>query len=252
MRKPRAFPSLLAMLFFLLTGLVSVPAVSAITIDGIFDEALEWAGFHAADDGVGGSGYVGPGYGGQLFDVEYIGLKPVGDKIYFGIQTGFDLPNGSVYEGTTYHPGDLALDVDGDGFYEYAIDFNITSGVVTFDLYEVSTWQGVKYSAHAESNPFQYASGTWLASFGGAYGAGVFANNSDGGTSHVLEGGFEMSLLGLYAGGPVTLHWTMDCGNDHLEVTSTPVPEPSTLILVGSGGMGVLLLARRRGRGFRQ
>ena len=43
-------------------------------------------------------------------------------------------------------------------------------------------------------------------------------------------------------------HWAMQCGNDSIEGGSTPVPEPATLLLLGSGLIGFGILGRKRFR----
>jgi len=219
----------------------------AVTVDGVFDNTGEWAGYHASEDGVGIGGFVGPGWGGQDFDVEYLGLRETGNTVYFGLQTGFDLSDGEVvYGSTTYYAGDFALDVNGDGFYEYAIDFSVSGGVPSFSLYQVTSWEDPEF---ASSTPYRRDSATLLYDstfFDGAYGEGVFANNSDGGTSYVLEGSFDFSLLALYSGGDIGIHWTMSCGNDVLDFETTPAPEPSTYILLGSAMAGLVAWRRRQ------
>jgi len=41
-------------------------------------------------------------------------------------------------------------------------------------------------------------------------------------------------------------HWTMACGNDVVEGGGTPVPEPATMLLLGSGLLGLAGYAKRR------
>jgi len=228
-------------------------ASQAVTVDGVFDDTGEWAGYHADDDGVGSNGFVNPGWGGQDFDVEYLGLKITGNTVYFGLQTGFDLSDGVVVsDGTTYYAGDIAINVDGDSFFEYAIDFSVSGGVPSYSLYQVNSWDDPYFSS---SSPYKRDSASLLygsSFFDGAYGSGVFANNTDSGTSYVLEGSFDLSLLALYSGGDIGIHWTMSCGNDVLDFSTTPVvtPEPSTYILLGSAMAG-LMAWRRRQKGIR-
>jgi len=41
-------------------------------------------------------------------------------------------------------------------------------------------------------------------------------------------------------------HWTMACGNDVVEGGGTPVPEPATMLLLGSGLLGLAGLGRKK------
>lgn len=207
--------------------------MSTPTVDGTFG-LTEWAGYYADGDGV-----IGPGVGGQAYDVEYLGLYIESGTVYFGLQTGFDLVSGRDWYGTHFEPGDFALDIDDDGAYDYGIDFSFPGGpVVDFTLYSNPTWESVYYSQHtSEADPWQ-GSGALVASFSGAYGT-----PSD---SYVLEGSFDLALLGLYFDGPITIHWTMECGNDYLDQTSSPVPEPSTMLLFGTGFLGLAMIGRKK------
>lgn len=230
---------------------------SAITIDGDFD-TTEWAGYYADEDFVGSGGYVGPGWGGQDFDVERLGLQfTTNGTLYFGLRTGFDVINGVDYGGSHYTSGDFAFDVNTDGTYDFAVDFSFTGTTPNFSLYRVSDWQDVLYAAHAVANPFEYDStaGTEAlvlapTDIAGAYGVD--------GTSYILEGSFDLSALeytdlglyavNLYSGGDISMRWTMSCGNDFLEITTAPIPEPSTYLLLGSGIIGLAFWRRRRAK----
>ena len=239
MQRKFGFLAFLMVVVFLFSGNVLATPM----IDGIFEFA-EWDGYYADDDGVGSNGYVNPGWGGQAYDVEYLGLYITNDKVYFGLQTGFDVSS-TVQE---YPPGDFALDVNGDGDYEYAIDFSISGTSANYTLVDMATsgasWADVAY--YSDANPWQADYSNPLATFAGAFGSGNLANNSDGGMSYVLEGSFDRELLELYTGRPMTLHWTMQCGNDYLNQTSAPVPEPATMLLLGTGLIGLAGFGRKK------
>ncbi len=239
-------------IIYILAAMISLAVASAsqaVTVDGVFNQSGEWAGYHAADDGVGSGGFVDPGWGGQDFDVEYLGLKVTGNTVYFGLQTGFDLSDGEVVYGSdTYYAGDIAINVDGDSFFEYAIDFSVSGGVPSYSLYQVTSWSDPTFGS---SSPYERDSATLIydsSYFDGAYSSASFSNNTDGGTSYVLEGSFDLSLLALYSGGDIGIHWTMSCGNDVLDFSTTPVvtPEPSTYILLGSAMAGLIAWRRRQ------
>ncbi len=229
--------------------LANTSAISTtIKIDGSFDRTNEWAGYFTDDDGI-----VGPGGGGQAYDTEFLGLYFDSDTVYFGLQTGFDLRYGRTYHGKKIVPGDLSLDVNGNGTYDYAIDFSIAyNDVITYSLIDMtekdSKWGDVIYSSHyAEGNPLEAISGNVLSTFAGAFSAD---NNDRYGHTHsdVIEGFFDIGLLSAYTGESMKFHWTMGCGNDVIEAKASflPIPEPATMLLLGSGLLSLAAISRKR------
>ncbi|EKD28811.1 MAG: hypothetical protein ACD_79C00196G0002 [uncultured bacterium] len=236
-------------------------------MDGkFFTDASDWGSSY-----VNGDGIVGPGVGGQAYDVEFLGLATDANKLYFGLQTGHS-PVDKIYP-----PGDFALEVSGnDSLWDFAIDYDITGNDATFYLINMkdaafvpyssttteTSWREVKYTRkpndHSVSNPFEaiYDVDDIISTFTLE---DVFSSNNrdtkGNKNSYVLEGCFDLSLIERIAGdvedNSLTLHWTMGCGNDYLNVSRGPVPnnevpEPSSILMLFSGLFGILPLIRMK------
>ncbi len=224
----------------------------AITIDGTFSTS-EWAGNFTSED-TNNQNFVGPGFGGQDFDVEYIGAFSDHSTLSIVLQSGFNFADGVVAGGTLYTPGDIFVGID--GVWKYAIDFDAGSDV--YNLIEVTSFNDP--TIFAASTPFTWDTGTPVTTVGdtfnfifndvdGGVDGIVDAQDAFGNASYVLEGEIALNLLGLSGGEEITAHWTMSCGNDVLEHTTTAlIPEPATIALLGIGLAGLAGVEVRRRR----
>lgn len=264
--------------------LVSSFALAAPTIDGIFNDGGndpdgwgllhenynakdldEWttgSGGDRVEHFVNGDGKVVYYPRAQNFDAEFLGIFIDNNKLYVGLQTGFDLADGKDYRGGHYSPGDIALDFGADGSYEagFRFDFNNNDELTSarfFSLTGTEDWLQPSVGSHGVASPYKLDgdpdSFVELIGADYAYTHKKFNSNYH---EYTLEAAVNLSDLTAKLGtvfteqNKVNVHWTMSCGNDYLDVTtaytpnpggggSNPVPEPSTFILFGIGLLGI-------------
>lgn len=232
-------------------------------------------------DDLSNSYYVSPVWGGQNYDVEFLGMAMQGNILYFGIGSGLRPDNGL----RSYSPGDLFLRINGN---QYVIEMGGGVAGATGGTHQV---QGSPGSYYVVENPGtvggsavtlgtntlnnQVAGSVWSIGQGtttngigliGAYKpvqfeaangqtplgiAQLFATLNETPASYnqhsVWELAVDLSIFGIGAGQPFNVdeaRWGPACYNDVLAVSSV-VPEPGTLALLGLGLLGIGVLRRR-------
>jgi hypothetical protein len=201
-------------------------------------------------------------YGGQPYDIEQIfyyyedaAVGFTGGVLHVGMVTGYDPAN------TAFRSGDMFFDLGAEGSFDVAV------ATGTENARFGSAWINTGWSTSAtdffpSSDPYRVVEGsggvieygTGLASGLSAtvaWGLGVGAGSAHNFLEIAIDlDGTQEELVnnGLGAGG-LGLHWTMECGNDEIDVIDdvplVPVPEPTTMVLLGMGVLGMALRARR-------
>jgi hypothetical protein len=209
--------------------------------------------FHVEDsnDSSGIDYRVGPLYGGQDFDAEFLGVAhdPLGNKLWIAISTGQRSDNAFAY----FEPGDILIQTVHGTYYgveTWGKTFNLDSlGHVT------SVVDGFQQGSLVETS----GTGDWLGGISGSNNpttqvvGGTVVGTTDfvyheaglvGGTQHAwIEAGIDLSL---FDSAPSLVRWAPSCGNDELEIEVTitplsppPIPEASAMVtwslLLGCG-----------------
>jgi len=150
--------------------------------------------------------------------------------------------------------------------YNYVLDLDFSDAdALTYSVYALnsaSTLRDPFFPQNENSSPWQYDHASEVAvTYKGVILGGlsfafspvasdsefnVFEDYYSGSAvdTHYALTGFDLSFLGH--GTKFYSHFTMECGNDNLMGQGTVVPEPTTMILLGSGLVGLALYRRKK------
>lgn len=216
-------------------------------------------------DTAGDNGFVGPNYGGQNYDVEFLGVKQQGSRIYLAMVSGLRPDNGFERFG----PGDIRLVVNGITYgievgggagggagtalaagaagSTYLLDSNGTTiGALSHPAAQTtgSIWKNSAWIMDpiVPATPVQFQGGTQvgMADY-------IYTRNTVTSQHSIIEASFETGLFGDI--NSIEIAWGPACGNDVLSVTGDiNVPEPHVLSLLAVGLAGFAVRRRSRQR----
>jgi hypothetical protein len=223
------------------------------------------------NDNAGDSGFLGPNYGGQNYDAEFLGVALQGTTLYIAIATGQRPDNGF----SRYSPGDVYILVAGGGTYGIEVGggpgggaggaisqgadgsfYSLTSGGFTSghtalanrragSIWRDPTWFMDPINPPAPTQMVAANTGTHV----GDVSAYRYTRNEFTTQHAVIELSLDVGLLGGISN-LNTSEWRAACGNDELAIilpAQVSVPQPNPLGLVGVALAGLAFVGRRKG-----
>jgi hypothetical protein len=256
---------------------VSVPNAVSAANSGNAAWAPSAAGVSfTSEDYVGPNGFVGPGYGGQGYDLEALYVQTVGSNLVITGISGADLaampvgasgncPSGSACN--TFPIGDFFLGTGTDANFNPVVGIEVTGQRYIMDAhgYTVGWTSPLTAGSVVDVNGADLVNGgfdrglsAWsyvgspsqisAAGYTGASAARTGAVTWETINGHAaFQATVDTQFLGSVIGSNYIVHWGELCGNDFLR-TDVSVPEPNSLFLLAAGLMGALVLRSSRRR----
>ncbi len=188
---------------------------------------------------------VGDRIGNWAFEIYGIDVLKTETNLAISLYTNYPQSGYTVGSWATF-VGDLAIDANHDGIYEYGFALTDHNGLSAGQLYNVSEWYTSNF--YSPSSGYIYnkdkivtiKSGTYVGE-ATSWGWGALS----GGPDYKIDINLATALFsGL--GEEIGLYWAAaTCANDYVEGTA-PIPEPATMLLFGSGLIGIAALLRKK------
>lgn len=230
------------------------------------------------NDFAGNGGYVGPNYGGQNYDAEFMGVALQGKTMYLAIVSGQRPDNGL----SKYSPGDIymttpvgVVGIEVGGGVGGGAGGVVTKGDAgaTYNVKSNGYTQSFGTTAAAQTAGSVWADADWIqdpiapgspvqmeingASSKIADADYAYTRDTETNQHSVIELALDLTnLLDEDGNGSIGIHWSPSCGNDIVTaffqvsapITTTEIPEPGSALvwLVGVGMIGAMRARRRK------
>jgi hypothetical protein len=191
------------------------------------------------------------GEGGEGFDLEGLHFAVQGNMVHIALVNSFGLSAYSTAWHQSYGLGHIFFGF-GQNSTSYAID------AATGQLYAVDRFTGIPnisgsyygtYAIRSQAGAWRMTSGLNLGTIQheNTMWQGLETNplGHGNGDTWVMEFAFDKSLINMNGSRIINFHNTLACGNDVINKSFSMVPEPTTMLLLGLGMLGLGLTRKK-------